>query len=145
MVSGSINCIWEKKPRDLLAFTGTLRTMPSEINVGYVIAMPKFTRTLKAEIRAVRKAQKLKFMCVVIMTLSWICTAMLHVTSFHTKQQACDPTEVGPGDVFRRAEVLHVGEIQDDRHEADEDEVGAPHDAQKECGPLQIWHCPGPS
>lgn len=36
------------KPRDLLAFTGTLRTMPMEMNVGYVIAMPKFTRTLKA-------------------------------------------------------------------------------------------------
>lgn len=36
------------KPRNLLAFTGTLKTMPREINVGYVIAMPKFTRTLKA-------------------------------------------------------------------------------------------------
>ncbi len=36
------------KPGDLLAFTGTLKTMPREINVGYVIAMPKFTRTLKA-------------------------------------------------------------------------------------------------
>lgn len=31
-----------------LALTGTLRTIPREINVGYVIAMPKFTRTLKA-------------------------------------------------------------------------------------------------
>lgn len=36
------------EPRNLLAFTGTLRTMPREINVGYVIAMPKFTRILKA-------------------------------------------------------------------------------------------------
>lgn len=36
------------KPRDLLAFTGTLKTMPREIKVGYVIAMPKFTRMLKA-------------------------------------------------------------------------------------------------
>lgn len=42
-------------PRDLLAFTGTLKTMPREINVGYVIAMPKFTRTLKAVRRRRRR------------------------------------------------------------------------------------------
>lgn len=31
-----------------LALTGTLSTMPSEISVGYVTAMPKFTRILNA-------------------------------------------------------------------------------------------------
>lgn len=35
----------------LHALTGTLRTIPREINVGYVIAIPKFTRMLKAEER----------------------------------------------------------------------------------------------
>lgn len=34
--------------RNSLALTGTLRTIPREINVGYVIAIPKFTRMLKA-------------------------------------------------------------------------------------------------
>lgn len=34
--------------RGLLALTGTLKTTPREMNVGYVIAMPKFIRTLKA-------------------------------------------------------------------------------------------------
>lgn len=32
----------------LHALTGTLRTIPREINVGYVTAIPKFTRMLKA-------------------------------------------------------------------------------------------------
>lgn len=31
-----------------LALTGTLSTIPSEISLGYVIAMPKFTRILNA-------------------------------------------------------------------------------------------------
>lgn len=34
--------------RGLLALTGTLKTTPREMNVGYVMAMPKFIRTLKA-------------------------------------------------------------------------------------------------
>lgn len=50
-----------------------------------------------------------------------------------TKKQACDPAEVGPGDVSGRANVLHVCKIQDDRHKADENKVGASDDAQKEC------------
>lgn len=37
-----------QQERHSLAFTGTLRTIPREINVGYVIAMPKFTSMLKA-------------------------------------------------------------------------------------------------
>ena len=55
------------------------------------------------------------------------------MSSFHTEQQACNPTEVGPGDVCRRANVLHACKIQDDRHETDENKVGAADDAQKEC------------
>lgn len=31
-----------------LALTGTLSTIPSEISLGYVMAMPKFTRILNA-------------------------------------------------------------------------------------------------
>lgn len=56
------------------------------------------------------------------------------MSSLRTKLQACDPTEVGPGDVCERADVLHVCKIQDDRHEADENKVGASNDAQKERG-----------
>lgn len=35
----------------LLAFTGTLSTIPRDIKVGYVIAIPKFNIILNAEIR----------------------------------------------------------------------------------------------
>lgn len=142
-VTGSKNIGQRGKPRNLRAFTGTLRTMPSEINVGYVIAMPKFTRTLKAargsRIRAAasytltvsnHKTCKRIFMGHITIT---VCTVLLHMASFHTKKQACNPTEVGPGDVFRRANVLHLCKIQDDRHKADENEVGASNDAQEEC------------
>lgn len=52
---------------------------------------------------------------------------------FPTKKQAGNPTEVGPGDVRRGADVLHMGEIQDNRNEADEYEVGASDDAEKKC------------
>ena len=48
MVAGIKKLSPGEEPRDLLAFTGTLRTMPRDINVGYVIATPKFNRTLKA-------------------------------------------------------------------------------------------------
>lgn len=48
MVTRSNKLDFSEKPKDLPAFTGTLRTIPREINVGYVIAMPKFTRMLKA-------------------------------------------------------------------------------------------------
>lgn len=58
---------------------------------------------------------------------------MLHMCTLHTKKQACNPAEVGPGDVFRRANVLHMCKIQDDGHKADENKVGASDDAQKEC------------
>ncbi len=34
--------------KNLLALTGILSTMPSEISLGYVTAMPKFTRILNA-------------------------------------------------------------------------------------------------
>lgn len=104
--------------------------MPREINVGYVIAMPKFTRTLKAvRTNRIRSSYKMIFM-----GNRFSIKCMLRVTSFHTKKQACHPTEVGPGEVLRRANVLHACEIQDDRHEADEDKVGASDDAQKERG-----------
>lgn len=123
------------KPGDLLAFTGTLRTMPREINVGYVIAMPKFTRTLKAVGGSTsRRCETTKL----VKWYSWVlvsdlCKTLLHKSSFHTKQQSCNPTEVGPGDVSRWADVLHMCKIQDDWHKAEENKVGAPNNAQKEC------------
>lgn len=49
-----------------------------------------------------------------------------------TKKQPCNPAKVGPGDVRRRADVLHARKIQDDRHKADKNKVGASHDAEKE-------------
>lgn len=52
---------------------------------------------------------------------------------FPTKKQACNSTEIGPGDVFRRADVLHLCKIQDDRYKAEENKIGASNDAQKEC------------
>lgn len=88
------------KPKDLLAFTGTLRTMPREINVGYVIAMPKFTRMLKAVRR--RRIRAAAYYTVTVSNHKTCRIVMgCHMASFHTKKQACNPTEVGPGDVFR--------------------------------------------
>lgn len=46
-----------KLDKNLQALTGTLRTMPREINVGYVIAMPKFNRMLKAVERSSIRAK----------------------------------------------------------------------------------------
>lgn len=44
-----IKKVWPtRRERGLLALTGTLKTTPREMNVGYVTAMPKFIRTLKA-------------------------------------------------------------------------------------------------
>ena len=37
--------------RSLPAFTGTLRTIPRDIRVGYVTAIPKFNTILNAEIK----------------------------------------------------------------------------------------------
>lgn len=42
----SLGC---KSQKFLPAFTGTLSTIPREIKVGYVIAIPKFSRILNAE------------------------------------------------------------------------------------------------
>lgn len=58
---------------------------------------------------------------------------VLHLSSFRTKHQACNPAEASPGDLSRWVNVLHVSEIQDERHEADENKVGASNDAKKEC------------
>lgn len=49
-----------------------------------------------------------------------------------TQQQGGDTTQVGPGNVAGRAEVLHVCEVEDDGHKADEDEVGSAHNAEEE-------------
>lgn len=46
-----------------------------------------------------------------------------------TEKQARNPAEVHPGDVRRRADVLHPRKIEDDRHAADEHKVGASDDA----------------
>lgn len=54
------------------------------------------------------------------------------MASFRTKKQACDPTEIGPGDVFKWANVLHTCKIENHWHKADENEVGASNNAQKE-------------
>ena len=37
---------------DSPAFTGTLRTIPRDIRVGYVTAIPKFSTTLNAEVES---------------------------------------------------------------------------------------------
>lgn len=39
----------------LPAFTGTLRTIPRDIRVGYVTAIPKFNTILNAEIQNLKK------------------------------------------------------------------------------------------
>lgn len=49
-----------------------------------------------------------------------------------TKKKASNPTQVGPGDVCSWANVLHMCKIQDDRHKAEENKVGASDNAQKE-------------
>lgn len=118
-----------ERERGLLALTGTLKTTPREMNVGYVMAMPKFIRTLKAvEGRIIRNQ-----MC----CLNRHSDIVIAIRSGHvitrTKKQACDPTEVRPGDVRRRADVLHPRKIEDDRHAADKHKVGASDDAQEEC------------
>lgn len=79
------------------------------------------------------KAWKLISVGYIIIRGSGLCTTLPHISSLHTKKQPCNPTEVGPGDVFRRANVFHVCKIQDDWHEADENKVGTSNDAQKEC------------
>jgi len=80
--------------------------MPREINVGYVMAMPKFTKTLKAVGRNNQSSRLhnegvklIIFISCMIDAVSDSSTTFLHMSSFRTKQQACDPTEVGPGDV----------------------------------------------
>lgn len=47
-----------EREKGLLALTGTLRTTPREMNVGYVMAMPKFIRTLKAVEGQIRVEKK---------------------------------------------------------------------------------------
>lgn len=114
--------------RHLLAFTGTLRTMPREINVGYVIAMPKFTRMLKAvERKHITNMLRIEN----VKENSWFCMKISYLS--YTKKQCCDSTEVGPGDICRRASVLHMSKIQDYWHKTDENKVGASDNAQEEC------------
>lgn len=56
------------------------------------------------------------------------------MAAFHTKKQACHPTEIDPGDVCKGANVLHVCKIQDHWHKAEENKVGASNNAQEERG-----------
>lgn len=46
-------CVYKhtESHRSLPAFTGTLRTIPRDIRVGYVTAIPKFNTILNAEIK----------------------------------------------------------------------------------------------
>lgn len=115
--------------------------MPREINVGYVIAMPKFTRTLKAVWRSrIRPSaahihnESVKLGKKIFMGYHYSIRFMYNVvSSLHTKKQACNSTEVSPGDVLRWANILHMCKVQDDRHKADKNKVGASNDAQEEC------------
>lgn len=105
--------------------------------------MPKFIRMLKAAgrstIRATdnNKSQKNHLQNNIHGLRNHYSIRFMHNIASYviipTKKQACNPAEVGPGDVSRRANVLHVCKIQDDRHKADENKVGASNDAQKEC------------
>ena len=49
-----------------------------------------------------------------------------------TQKQSRHPTHVCPGYVTGGAKVLHVREIEDDGHKADENEVGSTNDAQEQ-------------
>lgn len=136
MVTRSKKLCLGGEPRNLLAFTGTLRTMPREINVGYVIAMPKFTRILKAVGKKQNESSRSRLHNEGVKAqkpTKLFMQLLSQTSSFRTKKQACHPTEVGPGDVCKWANVLHMCKIQDDRHEANENKVGASNDAEKEC------------
>lgn len=75
----SLGC---KSQKFLPAFTGTLSTIPREIKVGYVIAIPKFSRILNAEegrkpLFTPVKLGKAKGFCFI--TLSVRCTYRKHI------------------------------------------------------------------
>lgn len=72
-----------------LALTGTLRTIPREINVGYVIAIPKFTSMLKA-----RRGSKSN---TIVSTVTWFLNTVLHYLCFPPKSRPATPQRKAQG------------------------------------------------
>lgn len=80
-----------QQERHSLALAGTLRTIPREINVGYVIAMPKFTSMLKA-----RRASKSKSN-IIDSTVTWFFITVLHYLCFPPKSRPATPQRKAHG------------------------------------------------
>lgn len=50
-----------------------------------------------------------------------------------TQPHPCHPTETAPGQRCKGGPVLHLGEIQNDRGEGDEDQIEETHRGDKVC------------